>query len=170
MVWLVILLALAGVGLIISEVFIPGGIIGTIGMLALVGSIVLAVMHFSTEGIIATVFLIPIAAITAWLLALRVLPKTRLGKNVFLSTTQEGVSVLADSGEAYAKYIGKRGVAQSYLRPAGVADIEGARVDVVTEGEYLAAGTPVEVLRLEGNHLLVRAVEEHANEKNTTDL
>ena len=163
MVWIVVLLALAGVGLIISEVFIPGGVIGTLGMLALVGSIVLAAKHFSTAGIVATVFLIPVAGIVAWILALRVLPKTRLGRNVFLSSTQEGVSVVADSAEAYAKYIGKRGVAQSYLRPAGVAEIEGARVDVVTEGEFIPAGNPIEVLRLEGNHLVVRAVEQGAD-------
>jgi len=163
--WIVVLLALAGVGLIISEVFIPGGIIGTLGMLALVGSIVLAATHFTTAGIVATVFLIPIAGIVAWILALRVLPKTRLGRNVFLSSTQEGMSVLAGSAETYKRFIGKRGVAQSYLRPAGVAEIEGARVDVVTEGEFIPAGNPIEVLRLEGNHLVVRAVE-HGADKN----
>jgi membrane protein implicated in regulation of membrane protease activity len=37
-------------------------------------------------------------------------------------------------------------------------------VDVVTEGEFVRAGAPVEVLRLEGNHLVVRAVEERKGE------
>ena len=54
------------------------------------------------------------------------------------------------------------------LRDAGVADIEGERVDVVTEGEYVPAGTLVEVLELEGNHLVVRAVEDESKQAPTT--
>ena len=160
MVLVVVLLAIAGVALIIGEVFIPGGIIGTIGLLALIGSIVLAVMNFSTGGIIATVFLIPVAGIAAWLFAFRVLRRTRLGQSVFLQSTQKGVSVLSGSADELKQLIGKRGVALSYLRPAGVAQIDGDRVDVVTEGEYVKAGTPIVVLELEGNHLVVRPVEE----------
>jgi len=160
MVWLVLLLAVAGIGLIISEVFVPGGVLGTIGLGALIGAIVVAAMNFSPLGIIITVLVIPVVGITSWFGALRVLPKTRLGKTVFLSSTQEGVDVLADTGDEYTKLIGKRGVAQSYLRPAGVAEIEGERVDVVTEGDFVEAGTPIEVLALEGSHLVVRAIEE----------
>ncbi len=164
MVWVVVLLAVTGVGLIISEVFIPGGVIGTLGVLALIGSIAVAAMNFSTAGIVVTVMLIPVAGLIAWILAFRVLPKTRLGKSVFLLSTQKGVSVLSGSAEEYTRFIGKRGVAQSYLRPAGVAEIEGERVDVVTEGEYVEAGTPIVVLELEGSHLVVRAVEEEHDE------
>ncbi len=165
MVWLVVLLGLVGVGLIFCEIFIPGGIVGTLGVLALIGSIVVAAMNFSTAGIVLTILVIPIAGIAAGVVAFRVLRKTRLGKALFLGSTQQGVDVLAGSAEQYAKLIGKRGVAESYLRPAGVADVDGRRVDVVTEGEYVPAGTPVEVLRLEGNHLVVRTIEQ---EKDTT--
>ena len=42
------------------------------------------------------------------------------------------------------------GVATSYLRPAGVATFDGHRVDVLTEGEFVPAGTPVAVTRVEG--------------------
>jgi membrane-bound serine protease (ClpP class) len=51
---------------------------------------------------------------------------------------------------------GALGVAITDLRPAGVAEIAGRRVDVVTEGEYLQAGEPVEVLVDEGYRRLVR--------------
>ena len=160
MVWLVVLLAVAGIGLIICEVFVPGGVLGVLGLAALIGSIVTAAMHLSTLGIVMTVILIPIGSVTGWLAALRVLPKTRFGKTVFLSSTHKGIDVLADTGDQYTKLIGKRGVAQSYLRPSGVVEIDGERVDVVTEGEFVEAGTPIEVLALEGNHLVVRAIEE----------
>jgi membrane-bound serine protease (ClpP class) len=51
---------------------------------------------------------------------------------------------------------GAVGVAITDLRPAGVAEIAGRRVDVVTEGEYLRAGDHVEVLVDEGYRRLVR--------------
>ncbi len=160
MAWVVVLLAIAGVALIISEVFVPGGIIGTLGVLALIGCIVLAVRHFETGGIIATVLLIPVAGVIAWMVAFRLLRKTRLGQSVFLQSTQKGVSVLSGSGDALRQQIGKHGVALSFLRPSGVAEIDGDRVDVITEGEYVPAGTPIVVLEIEGNHLVVRPVED----------
>jgi membrane-bound serine protease (ClpP class) len=54
--------------------------------------------------------------------------------------------------------LGATGVARSYLRPGGIAEIDGARVDVVTEGEYIPAGTPIEVIADEGYRRVVRRV------------
>lgn len=51
---------------------------------------------------------------------------------------------------------GTRGVALTDLRPAGMADIDGERVDVVTDGEYLAAGETIEIIRDEGYRRVVR--------------
>jgi membrane-bound serine protease (ClpP class) len=42
------------------------------------------------------------------------------------------------------------------LRPTGIADIDGARVDVVSEGGFIEAGTPIEVTRAEGYRIVVR--------------
>ena len=53
---------------------------------------------------------------------------------------------------------GMTGVAASFLRPAGVAQIDGKRVDVLTEGEFIAAGTPVRVTRVEGARMFVEPV------------
>ena len=52
--------------------------------------------------------------------------------------------------------LGHAGIATSYLRPAGVAAIDGQRVDVLTEGEFVAAGTPIVVTRVEGARIFVR--------------
>ena len=51
---------------------------------------------------------------------------------------------------------GVRGIADSDLRPAGIAEIVGRRYDVVTEGDYIAAGEPIEVLRDDGWRRVVR--------------
>ena len=52
--------------------------------------------------------------------------------------------------------LGRVGVALSPLRPAGVADIGGSRVDVVSDGGFVSAGAAIEVTRVEGNRVVVR--------------
>jgi membrane-bound serine protease (ClpP class) len=52
--------------------------------------------------------------------------------------------------------VGRDGVALTDLRPAGTASIAGERVDVVTEGEYVAQGSAVRVIRSEGYRHVVR--------------
>lgn len=56
---------------------------------------------------------------------------------------------------------GHQGTALSYLRPAGIAEIDGHRVDVITEGEYIAAGDRIEVLSDDGYRRVVRRVPDH---------
>jgi membrane-bound serine protease (ClpP class) len=51
---------------------------------------------------------------------------------------------------------GTTGVTLSALRPGGIAEIAGARVDVVTQGEYIAAGEAIEVIADEGYRRVVR--------------
>jgi membrane-bound serine protease (ClpP class) len=60
------------------------------------------------------------------------------------------------SAEPRVDLVGKIGVALSELRPVGIAQIEGERVDVTTEGEFVYAGTAVTVVRAEGMRVLVR--------------
>ncbi|HSB54270.1 MAG TPA: NfeD family protein, partial [Gemmatimonadales bacterium] len=52
--------------------------------------------------------------------------------------------------------IGKAGVAATDLRPAGTAVVDGERIDVVTEGDYISSGARVEVVRAEGYRHVVR--------------
>ena len=52
--------------------------------------------------------------------------------------------------------VGQDGVAVTDLRPAGTARIGDERVDVVTEGEYVAQGSAVRVIRSEGYRHVVR--------------
>ena len=54
--------------------------------------------------------------------------------------------------------VGKRGVSISTLRPSGRADIDGLTIDVVTEGDFVDPGQQLEVVRCEGNRIVVRPV------------
>jgi membrane-bound serine protease (ClpP class) len=57
-------------------------------------------------------------------------------------------------------YAGKTGRAVTPLRPAGTAIIDGSRVDVVTEGNFISNDTPVKVVKVEGMKVIVQEIEE----------
>jgi membrane-bound serine protease (ClpP class) len=56
--------------------------------------------------------------------------------------------------------VGQQGSALTALRPAGTAEIGGERLDVVTEGEFIPAGTAVVVTRSDGYRHVVRAASQ----------
>jgi membrane-bound serine protease (ClpP class) len=60
------------------------------------------------------------------------------------------------SARARTELLGRPGLAVSELRPAGIAEIEGERVDVTTEGDWVKSGTPIVVVRAEGMRVVVR--------------
>ncbi|MGE3833947.1 MAG: nodulation protein NfeD [Acidimicrobiia bacterium] len=62
----------------------------------------------------------------------------------------------APVGAEAPSMVGATGVALSDLRPGGIAEIDGRRVDVVTSGEYLGHGEPIEVVLDEGYRRVVR--------------
>ena len=53
--------------------------------------------------------------------------------------------------------LGRSGVTYSSLRPAGKAQLGDRLIDVVSEGDYVDPGTPIEVVAVEGNKIVVRA-------------
>jgi membrane-bound serine protease (ClpP class) len=151
------ILFIAGLLLVMAELLvIPGAtIVGLLGAGSIVASIYLQFgQNFGTVvGVAAIVGGIGIG------LALWRLPKsTFLNRSIFLNTT------LADAGTGVAlgssvphKLEGRYGTAVSDLRPSGVANIEGERVDVVSDGEFIKAGATLEVTRVEGRRIVVKA-------------
>ena len=85
-------------------------------------------------------------------LVVRVFPSTRVGKKLSLDTDLK--ESRADD-QSLAALKGAEGVADTQLRPAGFATIGGRRVDVVTRGDEIPAGTPVRVVEIEGNRVVV---------------
>ena len=60
--------------------------------------------------------------------------------------------------KSYRHMVGKRGRAETVLRPSGKAVIDGERLDVLTDGQWVDAGTEVEVVRVDGARIVVAAV------------
>jgi membrane-bound serine protease (ClpP class) len=57
------------------------------------------------------------------------------------------------------KLVGERGTVLRALRPSGLVELDGERVEVVSEGEFIDAGAEVEVVRVAGRDIVVRAAE-----------
>jgi membrane-bound serine protease (ClpP class) len=155
--WGELLLALAGVALLLVEVLvIPGfGFAGILGIVALVAALVMSVVgsgatpEFFMFAAARIVFSL-LVALAASFVMLRYMPRTRFGRQLILETG------LATEPEGDRRWLGKRGHASSPLRPAGIAEIEGERVDVVSEGELIEPGDEIEVMRVDGNRIVVR--------------
>ena len=87
-------------------------------------------------------------------------PNSRVASAFRLSTrltTPSGPLTVASAAD-HLGLTGAIGVALSDLRPAGVARFNGDRIDVVSEGDFVSAGSSIKVLRSEGNRVTVREV------------
>ena len=60
--------------------------------------------------------------------------------------------------DSYQQLLGKQGEALSMLRPAGTAMVDGRRLDVLTEGDYIASHSQIKVIRVEGSKIIVKQV------------
>jgi membrane-bound serine protease (ClpP class) len=159
----VILLGLGVIAVAVEVFLLPGfGVAGILGALLIGAAVVLAMLgNFPTGGdvvqalaVLAASVVITLAVAFAWL---RHLPNSGRFRGLIhqeASLSGEGYVSALPRGEL----VGRTGMASTDLRPAGVAELDGERVDVVTEGEYIAAGTAIEVLRAEGYRHVVRAV------------
>jgi membrane-bound serine protease (ClpP class) len=144
---------LAGLILFGAEIFVPGGILGTVGALALAGAIVSGFYAFPQHGalIAIAIFFLLGAALFLWA---RYFPKSRVGRQMTASRDLARYR----SGEAgLDELTGKNGVATSDLRPSGYCSIDGRRVDVVTSGEMVTQGSAVRVVEVKGNRVVVEA-------------
>ena len=160
-------LLLVGIGLVLLalEIFIiPGfGMFGTLGIAALLGGLALSMVGAGDTaavivGVVWRVVLSLLAALLAGLLLLRFLPRLPLARRMILQTDLGSGPAHGSAPEADRRWLDKHGQAMSVLRPAGIALIEGARVDVVSDGEMIEAGARIQVMRVDGNRIVVRRV------------
>ncbi|MEH7379905.1 nodulation protein NfeD [Bacillus sp. JJ1533] len=153
-----IILFVVGIVLILLEFVLPGGIIGLIGLGAILTSFFLAGSSFMVIGISLLVALV--ATIVVSIILVKVFGKNlHAFKKIILfdSTNTESGYV---SNKNREDLIGKQGIALTTLRPSGTAIINNERVDVVTQGNYIEKDTKVEVIKTEGSRIVVREVPE----------
>ncbi len=156
---------LVGIGLILVglEIFvIPGfGIAGILGIIALMGGLGLSLIGTgatwdSTLSALGQVAFSILVAILATLILLRYFPRLPFGKRLILETNLQAQEGYESSPAADHRWLGKQGIAVSDLHPSGIARFDGERVDVVSDGTFIQAGQPLEVVRIDGNRVVVR--------------
>ena len=152
-----IILQLVGVVVIIAEIILPSGGILSIAALGVFGYSLFIVfneisMTIGFSFVAADLILIPVLVIVG----LKLLARSPVTLRKTLSR-KEGVSSQSSELESY---VGRQGNAVTNLRPAGIAVINGKRVDVVTRGEYLEKDSAIIVTAVTGNQIIVRKKDE----------
>ena len=147
------LCVLLGMGLILVEVFLPGFGLPGISGIALVGvGTIMAAMHFGTLTAVALLLVI-IAVLVSWLL--RSAAKGDVAKSkLFLHQKEE----LREQQDMQV-LVGHEGRTLSVLRPSGIGDFDGVRLNVVTEGEFIENGVAIRIARVEGGKIVVKAIK-----------
>ena len=149
--WLAIaVLILAGIALIIVElIFIPGTtVVGILGLALVISGIIFSYSEFGP----ATGNYVLIGTSVNSLAILYLSFRKGVWKKFSLKTS---IDSKVNEGIAAEFKVGDMGVAVSALRPMGTAEIGGKMIEVKTNGDYLAPGTPIRVIRIQANDILV---------------
>jgi membrane-bound serine protease (ClpP class) len=164
-----LILFVIGLVLLILEIFvIPGfGIAGISGIALIVGSLVLSMQGFILPDFewqrglfrrnILVVSLSTVSSIVIFGILIYSIPQLKLFSRLTLKaaqTAEDGFTV--QTREEENRFIGKRGVSVTKLRPAGKAEVDGELIFVETDGEFMEAGQTLEVVEVSGNRIVVR--------------
>ncbi|MES2459537.1 MAG: NfeD family protein [Armatimonadota bacterium] len=155
--WIGVLLLLVGLALLLLEIHvIPGfGMTGISGLLLLFLG-----MFWSLGGPRNVAFALPVSSVLAVVTLLAFfayLPKSAVWQQLGEQMRQRANHEQIPAGEAEFSPIGQHGIVLSPLCPYGMADIAGIKREVVTEGDFLAEGTPIVVSSVEGSRVIVES-------------
>lgn len=152
-------LILLGLALVAVEVYlVPGvNVVGVLGVLMAGGGVVYA---FATGGSLGG-FLALVGAVAGGALLFTYLWRSGAW-NRFVLAEDLGRDPLLESAEhdTRARLLGRTGVAITPLRPTGVVAIDGTRVEVLTEGAFVAAGSRVRVVAMDRRRYFVRLADD----------
>ncbi|WP_409270703.1 NfeD family protein [Neobacillus sp. SCS-31] len=150
-------LFIAGIILIFLEFFLPGAVAGTLGIAALVGSLFMAGENTFQMGVSLLISLL--FSVVLFILLIKVFHKkmTIFNSMVLFDTARKEDGYV--SNENRNDLMGREGVAQTVLRPAGTAIFGNERVDVVTEGSFIAKNARIKVIEVEGPRVVVREIK-----------
>ncbi|MBU2440281.1 ATP-dependent Clp protease proteolytic subunit [bacterium] len=154
-----IILFVIGLLLLLAEIFfIPGfGLAGISGIAAILASI------FLTFGnIIQATYSILIAlgiSVIGFFLLIKYIPSTRTWRKFVLSTEQKKELGYTVGTKDLKRLIGGKGISITPLRPSGIVEVNGKKLDALTRGEYVDSNTKIKVISIEGNKIVVEAVD-----------
>jgi membrane-bound serine protease (ClpP class) len=147
----VLTLIAVGAALLLLETILPGLIAGILGMCCLTAGVIMAYTGFGVRAGNLALLSVSMGLILGTAVWIKYFPGSRLAK-VFISRR-----IVGDLKTDKPELLHQVGVAQTNLRPSGMALINNQRIDVVTEGPMIERGTPIKVVAVEGMRVVVRA-------------
>ena len=158
---LAFVLIAAGVVILLAELLFPSGLFFIIALCAIVGGVVMTFLYSedpytSVLTLVGVVILLPLLGN----LLLRIWPRTPLGRRFFLQGAEEDATVASMPVNMELEQLrGQLGRTLSPLRPSGVTDFGGRRIDTMSEGMMIDAGRWVRCIDVKAGKVIVRAVE-----------
>ena len=149
-----------GIGLMVLEAFMPGfGLPGISGIVMEIVAIALTwVNHGPVAALGLTIIVLSLIAI-AISMSLRSATKGRLSRSKIILKERESNEAGYRSAEDMQVFLGKEGETTTVCRPTGMAEFDGVKLNVVSEGEFLPAGTRVRIVQVEGSRIVVLVIK-----------
>jgi len=154
--WTSIILFVTGLLLLAVEGIVPGfGLPGISGILFVLLGVVLAMDSLGIALLSLSIAIIISTILTVILLKFGF--RSKLLDHIVLSAEhKEDKGYL--SSDSKDKYLNKEGISLTYLRPTGFVDLDGERVDVLSDEGFIAKGEEIKVVRTEGSKIFVRRI------------
>lgn len=150
---------LIGVFMLVLEAFMPGfGVAGISGVVLEVITIALTWINHGSVAALGMLLIILSVLAIAISMSLRSVTKGKFSKSRIILHERESNEEGYRSSQDMEIFLNKEGVTTTVLRPTGMAEFDGVKLNVVSEGEFVQAGVPVRIVRVEGSRILVHTV------------
>ena len=155
---------LLGIGLLILEVFVPSfGILGILGIASVVAGITMGA--YDTGNALRSLGIAVLVAAVIVGVVVYVFRKRGVWNRFILKE-----ELTSDKGfvpqQPREHWVGQTGVAVSLLRPSGIAEIDGKRLDVITSGEFIEQGKAIQVTSVDGTRIVVKEIAGNSSNLN----
>jgi membrane-bound serine protease (ClpP class) len=154
------LLVAAGLILMAGEFLLPtGGILFAVGIGGLIVGVVMTFTYEPMHGLVLAIALFVLLPIVGPLL-IKLWPHTPVGRHLVLSGPEDDATIAGMPVHTELEQLrGRYGKTVSPLRPAGVTEFDGRRVDTLSEGPLIEADRWVRCVEVRAGRVIVREVE-----------
>jgi len=156
---LAVVLYLLSAILLVAEVFVPsGGLISFCSLACLAGGVAIFFRMGPAAGwtgVAIAAVMIPFVLVATY----RILPRTRFGRAVTLTPPDRAAGDAIPDSPQLGRMVGADGIVTTPLRPVGMCDFSGNRVECVAESGYVEKGEKVKVVRVQATQLTVRVIQ-----------
>jgi len=152
--WTSLILFVTGLILLIIEAMVPGfGLPGISGIILVLVGIILAMDSLKIAFLSLSIAIIITAIVVIILIKMGY--KSKLISKIVLDASEKDEKGYL-SASSPVEYLNKEGKSITELRPAGFIEIDGVKLDALSDGSFIPKDVPVKVIRVEGSKIFVR--------------